>query len=829
MRLQFAASVLGSQAPSSMKHLVWCFTVAVLLGLPARAEEVTPQQLQAALESSITQGAPGMSAAIATRQGVIWTGAAGFADLQAKTPLQTSHLFGVGSITKVFVATVIMQLVQEGRLDLDRTAADILGPEVTKGIANADRATLAQLLAHTGGVASWEDDPRWIREGRGSKLDPAHLWSKTETLDYIRGPAHPALNEPGAQHSYSNTNYTLLGLVIEKVTGHTAAAEIRSRVLQPLGLRNTFLEGFESFDTQRLPHRYHYATATFEKTAGIAKSFKRVQPELIDATGSNLSVEWTAGGLVSTPSDLTLFGLALRDARIVSPASLKFMTQWTPAWKGAEVGHGLFRSAGDIGYTIGHNGGVLGFTASFYWTEKGDAVVAVASNAGAMHSGKVPVSAPSVALVSPFAKLAIQFAEQQAAPKIDANTASAYQTLRANERVSKALDQIKADAANTLREQIEIAEIPAPPFKEQVRARDYQQRLQKLGLQASIDSEGNVIATRKGSGRGPMLVLSAHLDTVFPEGTDVKVQKKGERYYGRGLADDTRGLVAVLSVLRAMQQTDIRTSGDVMFVGTVGEEGLGNLRGVKALLKQNSEIDGFITLEPGAFGGERIGVGATGSRRWKVTFKGPGGHSSVNFGVPSAIHAMGRAIAHISDLQPPAQPRTTFTVGVVSGGTSVNTIASQATMEVDIRSDGADALAAFEKEILATVDHAVQEENLRWHSQGISAEKQLAGDRPAGTTPPDSPMVSAARQSFLALQRPEPPLATVSTDTNAAVALGVPALMLSAGGIAGDLHSPGEWFEPVDAWVGPQAALLTVLGLVGVEGVSKPLLSERTP
>jgi tripeptide aminopeptidase len=304
------------------------------------------------------------------------------------------------------------------------------------------------------------------------------------------------------------------------------------------------------------------------------------------------------------------------------------------------------------------------------------------------------------------------------------------------------------------------------------------------------------------------------------------VQKRGERYYGRGLADDTRGLVAVLTVLRAMQQAEIRTIGDVMFVGTVGEEGLGNLRGAKALLSQNKAIDAFITLEPGAFGGERLGVGATGSRRWKVTFNGPGGHSSVNFGIASAIHAMGRAIARISDLQPPMQPRTTFTVGVVSGGTSVNTIASEATMEVDIRSDSAEALAAFEQEVLTQVDRAVQEENLRWHSQEISAQKELAGDRPAGTTSSDSPIVSAATQSYIALQRTAPTLSIVSTDANAAVALGVPAVMLSAGGIAGDLHSPGEWFEPVEAWLGPQATLLTVLGLVGIDGTSVPLLEK---
>lgn len=401
-----------------MKRLAWCLALTALLGFATvtRSEQVTPQQLQSALESAIAKGAPGLSAAIATRQGVIWTGTAGYADIKARTPIQTSNLFGVGSITKVFVTTVIMQLVQEGRLDLDNTAAKILGLDVTKGIANADRATLAQLLAHTGGVISWEDDPRWIREGRGSKLDPSHLWGKTEPLDYIRGPEHPALNAPGEKHNYSNTNYTLLGLVIEKVTGHTAESEIRRRVLEPLKLRDTFLEGFETFDTKRLPHRYHWATPTFEQTAGIAKGFQRVRPDLIDATGSNLSVEWTAGGMVSTPSDLALFALALRDARIISPASLKFITQWTPAWKGAEVGHGLFRTQNQQGYNIGHNGSVLGFTGSFYWTEQGDAIVAVLSNVGTMHAGDVPTSAAHVAQQPEFAKLAVQFALEHAPP-----------------------------------------------------------------------------------------------------------------------------------------------------------------------------------------------------------------------------------------------------------------------------------------------------------------------------------------------------------------------------------------------------------------------------
>lgn len=214
-----------------MKRLAWFLNIAGLLGFVAisQAQQVTPQQLQTALDSAVATGVPGISAAIATTQGVIWTGTAGYADIEARRPVATSTLFGVGSITKVFVTTVIMQLAQEGRLDLDSTAAELLGSHLTRGIANADRATLAQLLAHTGGVPSWEDDPRWIRQGRGSDLTPAHVWGKSETLDYIRGPEHPALNAPGEKHNYSNTNYTLLGLVIEKVTGQTAEAEIRRR------------------------------------------------------------------------------------------------------------------------------------------------------------------------------------------------------------------------------------------------------------------------------------------------------------------------------------------------------------------------------------------------------------------------------------------------------------------------------------------------------------------------------------------------------------------------------------------------------------------------
>ena len=190
----------------------------------------------------------------------------------------------------------------------------------------------------------------------------------------------------------------------------------------------------------------------------------------------------------------------------------------------------------------------------------------------------------------------------------------------------------------------------------------------------SIDAAGNVIGKRKGKSSAPLLVLSAHLDTVFTEGTDLTVTQKDGRHYAPGIMDDARGLAALLSVLRAMQNARIETVGDVWFVGTVGEEALGNLKGVKALFADHPHIDGFISVDgvdspdDAAAGRSEIVNAATGSRRWEITFSGPGGHSFENFGTPSAMHAMGRAIAQIADLKPPADPKTTFNVGVVSGG-----------------------------------------------------------------------------------------------------------------------------------------------------------------
>jgi len=410
------------------------------------------------------------------------------------------------------------------------------------------------------------------------------------------------------------------------------------------------------------------------------------------------------------------------------------------------------------------------------------------------------------------------------APAIDAS----LEALLANAKVVKTLDDIKADDARALEEQKRITEIPAPPFKEKVRAEYFLKRMQDIGLKdASIDGEGNVIALRRGTGGGrPKLVVSAHLDTVFPEGTDVTVKEKDGAILAPGIGDDSRGLAALLSLVKAMNENGIATVGDLLIVGTVGEEELGNLRGVKALFRDHKDIDGFISID--GLGISRVVNQSTGSHRYEMIFKGPGGHSFQEFGLPSAIHAMGRAIAKISELRTPEEPKTTFTVGTVSGGTSVNAIAAEARMAVDMRSNSTEELLKLEEKLLGLVKQAVVEENARWNSDKISVEIKLIGDRPAGIVSMDSPIVQATQRTVAAIARgPRVTFAGSSTDSNIAMSLGIPAVTIGGGGEGGNWHSRNEWYKPTNAWMGPQNAFLTVLMLSGLDGLTKPSLVVR--
>lgn len=383
--------------------------------------------------------------------------------------------------------------------------------------------------------------------------------------------------------------------------------------------------------------------------------------------------------------------------------------------------------------------------------------------------------------------------------------------------VARAMELMRADNAWTVDQQISICEIPAPPFKEAARAEEYRRRLAALGLQnVRIDAEGNVIAERPGTGGGPRVLISAHLDTVFPEETDVTVTRSGTRLDGPGISDDCRGLATVLQLAKAMVAANVRTQGDVIFVGTVGEEGPGNLRGVRHLFEAKSagQIDYFISVDGSGFG---VTSGAVGSHRYTVTYEGPGGHSYGAFGMPNPIHALGRAMAKFADFQVPATPRTTFNIGVISGGTSVNSIAFSASMEVDMRSESQAELDRLDAKLRAALEEARQEEIARWPSSRRPLELKIEeiGKRPAGQQPDSAFIVRAALAAAAALgQSPRP--GASSTDSNIPISLGVPAVTIRGGGRGGDAHSLNEWYDDgPDGWLGPQNALLLVVMLAG--------------
>lgn len=386
----------------------------------------------------------------------------------------------------------------------------------------------------------------------------------------------------------------------------------------------------------------------------------------------------------------------------------------------------------------------------------------------------------------------------------------------ADSTVAEALAYLRTSEPDTINDQVALCEIPAPPFGEEVRAAAYRDRFAALGLaNTRIDEEGNVLG-EIGSGE-PLVVLSAHLDTVFPAGTDVAVRREGATLAGPGIGDDCRGLAVVLAVARTMTRFAIEPAGTIVFVGTVGEEGPGDLRGVKALFDDTlaGRIDHFISVD-GA--GRSITHAAVGSNRYEVTFSGPGGHSYGDFGMPNPIHALGRAIAKLADLQVPSDPKTTFSVGLVEGGTSVNSIAFATTMTVDLRSESADALAELDAAFHRAVYDALAEESARWQSDvELSVDIVSIGVRPAGEQPETAPIVQAALAAAEELGF-EAPTGASSTDANIAISRRIPAIAIDGGGRGRGSHSLEESFDTTDSHVGTQWALLVALTLAGQEG-----------
>lgn len=425
------------------------------------------------------------------------------------------------------------------------------------------------------------------------------------------------------------------------------------------------------------------------------------------------------------------------------------------------------------------------------------------------------------------------------ASEVDINpeVLSEYQSLYDNPDIQKALDYIEADHDNRVAETIEIAQIPSPPFNEQERAKDFALRLEALGLEdVYIDLEGNAIGYYRGTVGEPKLLMSAHLDTVFLPGYDTTVTIDDEGWiHCPGIGDDTSGMTMVLSIIRALNEAQIKTVGDIMFVGNVGEEGRGDLRGVKYLFSNNDDIDGFISVdcdpEPDQVPYSAT-INALGSYRYEFWFEGPGGHSSGAFGTVSAVQAMGRAVTKISDMQVPKEPRTTFTASVVKGGTAVNAIAGDCMLMTDTRSQSPEQLVISAAELVDRVKQGVLEENQRWqYEKGgeVTVEVHLVGLRPSGLQDLDTPTIQGYLAAACVMPYFSPRIrpGAGSTDSNIPIWLGVPAITIGRGGKSKGGHALWEHWNPEGAWNNVQAGLLIAVGLVGMDSVTEPVLPDH--
>ena len=391
--------------------------------------------------------------------------------------------------------------------------------------------------------------------------------------------------------------------------------------------------------------------------------------------------------------------------------------------------------------------------------------------------------------------------------------------LTSSPHVAAALRFFETHADAITEEQIRICSIPASPFGEQERAEYLSRKFTELGLsEIEIDEEGNCLGLLRGASRSPLMVVSAHLDTVFPAGTNFDIVRRDGKLFAPGIADDGCGLAALIALAQAIQSERVELEGSILFVGTVGEEGEGNLRGVRHLFTKGRwarHVDSFLSFDgPGL---DRITNRALGSRRYRVEVTGPGGHSWGDFGLPNPVHAIGRAISRLAAYPAPKEPRTTFNVGRVEGGRSVNAIPSEASMEVDLRSAAETELQRLDAFFRRAMKDAVDEENAkrRVGDPLLKSKVDLIGERPTGETPAHSPLVELAIEATKLLGV-EPRLDQASTDSNLPISLGIPAITLGAGGTSAFSHSLDEWYDPRGRDLGLKRGLLVILGMTGV-------------
>ena len=386
-----------------------------------------------------------------------------------------------------------------------------------------------------------------------------------------------------------------------------------------------------------------------------------------------------------------------------------------------------------------------------------------------------------------------------------------------------AVATLDAQHDRTVADIVTLTEIPAPPFKEAAKGKAFAAMLMAEGLSdVETDPEGNVMGLRRGTGPagGPVVALAAHLDTVFPEGTNVKVRREGTKLYAPGVGDDTRSLAVLLAYIRALDAAKIKTRTDILFVGDVGEEGPGDLRGMRYLFGKGTykdRIKAFFSmdgLEP-----QRVTYGAVGSKRYRVAFHGPGGHSYGAFGIVNPMAAMGYAVDQLYETKAPAKPKTTYAASVVGGGVSVNSIPADVWLEVDMRSEGKEELARLDARFLEILKAAAEHENASRDTRlgKVSVTPKLIGERPTGATSPDAPIVritaAAAKAAGYA-----PDLGASSTDSNIPISLGVPAVTIGSGGGGGRAHSLDEWIDVAkpESVRGMTVGLAAVLAMAGI-------------
>jgi tripeptide aminopeptidase len=386
-----------------------------------------------------------------------------------------------------------------------------------------------------------------------------------------------------------------------------------------------------------------------------------------------------------------------------------------------------------------------------------------------------------------------------------------------NARVRAALDWFVLNVSLVNGQQAHLTEIPAPPFQESQRAAAAKDLLTEIGLAVQIDKAGNVIAELRGANEKEIILVGAHLDTVFPAGTNVKVRYEGSRLLAPGISDNGAGLAALLALARALRSAQIKPQRTILFAADVGEEGEGNLRGMRALVDTyRSKLKAVVVLDGSAT--DYVTTKALASRRLEAVITGPGGHSWSDFGMPNPINALVRGSVRFINTKVPASPRTTFNIGQIEGGTSVNSIPFEARIKVDVRSESEDELTRLESALRECIAAGVRDEmdSARDRTKGkLDWKVELLGSRPGGELPSDSPLLAALRSAdeFVGNQSR---VERSSTDANIPLSLGIDAIAIGAGGTGGGAHSLQEWYDPAGREAGLQRALLAILGVSGI-------------